>query len=75
LRDRIVAKLAIWPFRRKPILDPETAAWHAHNLAWLIRQFGGGTTLAEATLVLPKPGFFTFDGERGMRWRCASSSR
>ena len=31
---------AMWPFRRKPIVDDETAAWHAENFAWLVREFG-----------------------------------
>jgi hypothetical protein len=55
----------MWPFRKKPIVDAETAAWHADNFAWLIRQFGGQGGLAESTLVLPKPGFFSFEGECG----------
>jgi hypothetical protein len=54
------------PFKRKPIVDAETAAWHADNFAWLIRQFDGTGAFAETKLVLPKPGFFVFDGER---WR------
>jgi hypothetical protein len=56
---------AIWRYRRKPVVDAETAAWHADNLAWLIRQFGGRDALAETKLVLPKPGFFTFENEQG----------
>jgi len=56
---------AMWPFKRTPIVDAETAAWHAENFAWLIRQFGGNSAFAETKLVLPKPGFFAFDGERG----------
>jgi hypothetical protein len=57
--------VGIWPFRRKSIVDAETAAWHADNFAWLIRQFGGRAAFAKSALVLPKPGFFTFDGEQG----------
>jgi hypothetical protein len=34
-------------------------------MEWLIREFGGRDGLAESTLVLPKPGFFTFEGEQG----------
>src|SRR5262245_57918316 len=55
----------MWPFRRKPIVDAETAGWHVDNFAWLIRQFGGNDTFAKTKLVLPKPGFFAFDGEHG----------
>ena len=35
------------------------------NMEWLIREFGGRDGLAESTLVLPKPGFFAFEGEQG----------
>lgn len=55
----------MWPFKRKPIVDAETAAWHADNFAWLIRQFDGNGAFAETKLVLPRPGFFVFDGEQG----------
>ena len=55
----------MWPFTRKPILDPETAAWHAENFAWLIRQFGGAKAFGETRLVLPRPGFFKADNAQG----------
>ena len=54
----------MWPFRRKPIVDADTAAWHLDNFAWLVRQFGT-EAFAETQLVLPKPGFFVSDGEEG----------
>jgi hypothetical protein len=57
--------LAMWPFKSRPVVDAETAAWHVENFAWLIRQFGGGNAFATTKLVLPKPGFFTSDGEQG----------
>ena len=56
---------AIWPFRRRPVVDADTASWHIENMSWLIREFGGRDGLAESTLVLPKPGFFVFEGEQG----------
>jgi hypothetical protein len=56
--------MAIWPFSRKPVIDADTAGWHADNFAWLLRHFGGQETLTQTTLVLPKPGFFRFDGNR-----------
>jgi hypothetical protein len=62
---RAVAIGAIWPFRRKPIVDADTASWLAENMEWLVREFGGRDGLAESKLVLPKPGFFTFEGEQG----------
>jgi hypothetical protein len=52
----------MWPLRRRPIVDDDTAAWHVENFAWLLRQFGG---LKKSTLVLPKPGYFIADGETG----------
>jgi hypothetical protein len=60
-----VALRAIWPFRRKRTVDAETAAWLVENMEWLIREFGGRDGLQESTLVLPKPGFFAFEGEQG----------
>ena len=56
---------AIWPLRRKPVVDADTASWHIENMTWLIREFGGRDGLAESMLVLPIPGFFTFEGEQG----------
>lgn len=55
----------MWPFARKGVVDAETAAWHVENFLWLLRQFGGGDAFANTKLVLPKPGFFTADGEQG----------
>ena len=57
--------LVMWPFKRKPLVDADTAEWHAHNFAWLVRQFGGSQAFAETKLVLPRPGFFATDGEQG----------
>jgi hypothetical protein len=56
----------MWIFRRRPLLDAETAAWHAANFAWLIEQFGARTRFSETRLILPKPGFFRSD-EQGHR--------
>jgi hypothetical protein len=55
----------MWPFQRTPIVDADTAAWHADNFAWLAASFGGNGALAASTLVLPKPGFFPSQGEEG----------
>jgi hypothetical protein len=55
----------MWPFTRKRVVDAETAAWHVENFLWLLRQFGGNGDFAATKLVLPKPGFFTGDGEQG----------
>ena len=60
-----MAHRAIWPFRRRPTVDKGTASWLVENMEWLVREFGGRDGLAESTLVLPKPGFFTFEGEQG----------
>ena len=54
----------MWPFTRKPIIDAETAAWHLDNFTWLIREFGVGE-FEQTRLILPKPGYFTTDGEQG----------
>jgi hypothetical protein len=55
----------MWPFKRRPVVDADTAQWHVNNFAWLVETFGGNDAFAEATLVLPKPGFFPSDGEEG----------
>lgn len=55
----------MWPFRRKPIVDDETAAWHVDNFAWLISEFGRSGNIDNITLVLPRPGYFPSDGETG----------
>jgi hypothetical protein len=55
----------MWPFKPRPVVDADTAAWHVDNFDWLLRQFGGGKAFADIRLVLPKPGFFPIDGERG----------
>ena len=55
----------MWPFKRKPIVDADTAEWHVDNFAWLVATFGGNGAFANATLVLPKAGFFPSQGEDG----------
>src|SRR5215813_1695816 len=36
----------MWPFKRKAIVDVDTARWHADNFAWLAASFGGHGALA-----------------------------
>jgi len=55
----------MWPFKRKSIVDAETAKWHADNFAWLVATFGGFAVLVDTVLVLPQPGFFPIDDEKG----------
>jgi hypothetical protein len=55
----------MWPFKAKPVIDADAAAWHVDNFLWLLREFSGGGAFAQTRLVLPKPGFFTFDAEQG----------
>ncbi|XWN31823.1 MAG: hypothetical protein ROR55_01520 [Devosia sp.] len=55
----------MWPFRKTPFLDEDTAAWHLENFIWLMRHFGGGGEFHRSRLVLPKPGFFPVEGEKG----------
>ena len=55
----------MWPFRRKPLLDIETARWHLDNFAWAIRNHGRRTGFSQARLVLPAKGFFTAGGLAG----------
>jgi hypothetical protein len=55
----------MWPFKRKPIVDSDTAQWHVDNFTWLVATFGGNGAFADSVLVLPKPGFFPADGQEG----------
>ena len=55
----------MWPFKRIPLIDPESADWHLENFEWLVRCYAENESLADAKLILPKPGFFPNDGERG----------
>jgi hypothetical protein len=55
----------MWPFKRKPFLDPETADWHIENFEWLVSCYATSKALTHSQLILPKPGFFPNDGERG----------
>jgi hypothetical protein len=55
----------MWPFKRKPFLDPETADWHIENFEWLVSCYAKSKCLTQSQLVLPKPGFFSNDGETG----------
>jgi hypothetical protein len=55
----------MWPFKRKPFLDPETADWHIENFEWLVKCFAKSKALTRSQLILPKPGFFPNNGETG----------
>jgi hypothetical protein len=55
----------MWPFKRKPLVDADTATWHTENFAWLVTTFGKNRAFADSALVLPRPGFFPSDGETG----------
>ncbi|CAM5763968.1 hypothetical protein LMIY3S_00989 [Labrys miyagiensis] len=55
----------MWPFRRKPLLDSDTARWHLDNFAWLVRNHGQHSRFADAQLVLPSKDFFETDDQKG----------
>lgn len=55
----------MWPLKPKQIVDVDTAAWHVENFEWLTRQFSGDGDFERTRLVLPRPGFFKSDGEKG----------
>lgn len=55
----------IWPFKRKPLLDEETADWHLENFEWLVSCYAESQSFSTAKLVLPKPSFFLTDDEKG----------
>ncbi|HZP75573.1 MAG TPA: hypothetical protein VFB45_05470 [Pseudolabrys sp.] len=52
----------MWPFRRKPLLDDDTASWHAANFAWLIAEFGSESFIAQ-DLLLPHAKMLRLNGE------------
>jgi hypothetical protein len=54
----------MWPFRRKPAIDADTAIWIIDNFAWLMRAFGRDG-FAESKLILPLPQFFPIERESG----------
>src|SRR5437667_6036282 len=53
----------MWPLKRKPIVDSDTAAWHFENFTWLVREFDP-VNFTKTRLILPRPGFFPTDGEQ-----------
>jgi hypothetical protein len=55
----------MWPFKSKPVLDPDTAEWQLGCFEWLLTEFGSDLPISTRSLVLPKPGFFITDGEKG----------
>jgi hypothetical protein len=55
----------MWPFKSKPVLDPETAEWQLGCFEWLLTEYGSDLPISTRPLVLPKPGFFVTDGEKG----------
>jgi hypothetical protein len=55
----------MWPLKPKQIVDADTAAWHVENFEWLARQFSENGEFERVRLVLPRPGFFTGNGEKG----------
>ncbi|WP_443747860.1 hypothetical protein [Asticcacaulis solisilvae] len=55
----------MWPFKPKPILEPETAQWHVRNFCWLLRNLRHTPMFENTQLILPRPGFFTADDAEG----------
>jgi len=64
----------MWPFKRKPLLDAQTASWHTQNFAWLITTYGS-ENFKNTKLIVPEPGVFVADREPDMRLRKESSIR
>lgn len=55
----------MWPFKSKPILEPETARWHVRNFCWLLRNLLNTPMFEETRLVLPRPGVFKTEDVAG----------
>lgn len=49
----------MWPFKKKPFLDEETALWHVTNMCWLISNLYHTPMFQDTRLILPSAGFFT----------------
>ena len=48
----------MWPFKRRPLLDDDTAQWHIDNACWFLRHFGRTPMVTNARLILPGRGYF-----------------
>jgi hypothetical protein len=55
----------MWPLRRKPAIDPETADWISDNLLWLFKHFHRHAATPARGFILPKTGFFPTEGQTG----------
>ena len=55
----------MWPFRKRPFLDPDTADWHVENFEWLIEAFGVNGPMLAGRFVLPDAATFPLDGLSG----------
>ncbi len=51
----------MWPFKRQPLLDNDTARWHVDNMCWLLRNLARTPMFETTKSVLPAPGFFITD--------------
>jgi hypothetical protein len=45
----------MWPFKRQPLLDDDTARWHVDNMCWLLRNLARTSIVRESRLILPGP--------------------
>lgn len=52
----------MWPFRKSPQIDADTAAWLAENFDWLESEFG---TVETAELICPEGDFFPVGQAKG----------
>jgi len=55
----------MWPFRRKPLLEADTARWHLENAAWWMRNHGERVGPPGKRLVLPAKEHFQSEGLAG----------
>lgn len=53
----------MWPFKPKPLLDDDAAAWHLENFTWLIEEFSPAA-FARTQLILPTAKYFPTNGEK-----------
>jgi hypothetical protein len=52
-------------FRKKSLIDAEVMDWMLEKAEWLLSSHAFAEGFAHARMVLPKPGYFVTDGEKG----------
>jgi hypothetical protein len=57
--------MRLWPFSKKPLIDPTMAQWQVRNFGWLIDKLGQQTRFSNRSLVIPDAQTFRTGGYTG----------